>query len=244
MNTTLSLIEHLGKLDIFRGLNPEKMASFSSQVVVRRFPPGTVLYRPEEWGRAIFALLEGQVDIYRLTSGGSRLIIRRVPPGGIFGEIALPESSRQRSFAQAVDHSLICIVSRERMFKVMQEHPDVALRVLHTTYDQLEQLEERLEQASFSPVRVRLAHFLLANLDPLTGVVAGFTQADIGDTIGALRQTVTETLTELRGLGAVEVGHKRIRVLDVEYLEELVNGHEVVWSQTSSRNGPGKPVRD
>ena len=37
------------------------------------------------------------------------------------------------------------------------------------------QLEERLEQALFSPVKARLANFLLANMDPSTGTVCGYT---------------------------------------------------------------------
>ena len=71
---------------------------------------------------------------------------------------------------------------------------------------------------------MRLAHFLLTNMDPETGVVSGFTQADIGDTIGPLRQTVTETLAALRDLGVVDVGHKRISVVGVKALRDMAAG--------------------
>jgi CRP-like cAMP-binding protein len=90
----------------------------------------------------------------------------------------------------------------------------------------LKVLEERLEQAIFSPVKVRLANFVMANMDPATGVVAGYTHAEIGDTIGALRQTVTETLSEMQNRGLVEVGHKRIRVANRQGLEEIAQGEE------------------
>jgi CRP-like cAMP-binding protein len=92
----------------------------------------------------------------------------------------------------------------------------------------LKLLEERLEHAAFSPVKVRLASFLLANMDSTTGVVTGYTHAEIGDTIGALRQTVTETLSEMQNQGLVEVGHKRVRVTDRRGLEEVASGEEAV----------------
>jgi CRP-like cAMP-binding protein len=90
-------------------------------------------------------------------------------------------------------------------------------------------LEERLEQAVFSPVKVRLANFVLANMDPSTGVVAHYTHAEIGDTIGALRQTVTETLGEMQNQGLLEVGHKRIRVTHHQGLVEMARGEETAW---------------
>ena len=42
--------------------------------------------------------------------------------------------------------------------------------------------------------------------------------------IGALRQTVTETLGEMQDQGLVEVGHKRIRVKNRQGLQDLASG--------------------
>jgi CRP-like cAMP-binding protein len=58
-------------------------------------------------------------------------------------------------------------------------------------------------------------------MNPATGVIVGYTHAEIGDTIGALRQTVTETLGQMQNQGLVEVGHKRIQVTNRQGLEEL-----------------------
>jgi CRP-like cAMP-binding protein len=82
-------------------------------------------------------------------------------------------------------------------------------------------LEGRLEQAIFSPVRARLARFLQANADPATGLVKGYTHAEIGDTIGALRQTVTGALSEMQTQGLIEVGHKQVRIINRQGLEEM-----------------------
>jgi CRP-like cAMP-binding protein len=67
---------------------------------------------------------------------------------------------------------------------------------------------------------------VLANMNPSNGVVAGYTHAEIGDTIGALRQTVTATLSEMQDRQFVEVGHKQIRVTNRQALEEIGLGEE------------------
>ena len=224
MTTTLPISERLENFRIFQELSLEEVDSLSGGIFVRRLPAATVVYRPEDRGFGVFVLLEGQIDLYRLTPWGKRLVTRRLQPGAIFGEVALLGQISQRGFAEAVEDSLVCMISQDGMFRIVSERPEVAGRVLRAAYNHMEELEERLEHASFSPVRVRLAHFLLAKLEPETGVVSGYTQADIGDMIGALRQTVTETLAGLRRLGMVEVGHKRISVLKVRALEELALG--------------------
>ena len=222
------------RVDIFRGLPLQEIDALSEDTIVKHFSAETVLYRPEEVDQRIFVLLHGQVDLYRLTTEGKRLVTRRVAPGSIFGEMALLGQIPQGCFAEATKDSLVCVVTRERMLRIIARHPEVAERVLLAAYSHLEKLEERLEQASFSPVRVRLAHFLLANVDPDSGVVAGFTQAEIGDTIGALRKTVTETLSELRRLGLVKVAHKRISVVNLKDLQEVALGQ----AETRRRDGP------
>ena len=221
MRSTLPVANGLETLGFFQELTPAELDSLSDEVRVKEFRAATILYTPRDTGDKVFGLLDGHVDIYRLTLRGKRLVTRRVRPGGVFGETALLGRSPQGAFAEVVEDSVVCILTRELMLGIVARHPGVAQRVLLAMYSHVEQLEERLKHVSFSTVRVRLAHFLLTNMDPETGVVSGFTQADIGDTIGALRQTVTETLAALRDLGVVDVGHKRISVVGVKALRDM-----------------------
>lgn len=81
---------------------------------------------------------------------------------------------------------------------------------------------------AYSPVQVRLASFLVSNMDPSSGTVVGFTHEDIGDTIGALRPTVTETLRLLSQRGLVEVKRKQIHVTNRRKLEEVALGEDAL----------------
>jgi CRP-like cAMP-binding protein len=132
----------------------------------------------------------------------------------------------QGCFAEATENSLVCLATRDDILQLLRERPDIALRLLDSVGSRLKSLEDRLEDAVFSPVKVRLTRFLLSSLDPADNSISGYTQAEIGDAIGALRQTITEVLGDLEAQGLIEVGRKQIRVMNRPALEEIAQGEE------------------
>lgn len=218
---TPSIAELLQRVDVFKGLSREEIGTLFKVMQPRDYPPGNLLFSPDDSSERLFVLKQGRVDIYRLTPSGKRLMVRRLAAGTIFGEMGLLGQSLQGYFAEAVERSLVCIATREHLVEVLKQHPDIALRILEVVGNRLRQTEDRLEQAFFAPVQQRLASFLLANMDPASGVVAGYTHEEIGDTIGALRPTVTEALRSFRDRELVAVRRKQIRVTNVEKLREI-----------------------
>ena len=82
------------------------------------------------------------------------------------------------------------MITREDVLALLKRRPDLTLRILEIVGNRLRLLEERLLQALYSPVTVRLASFLLANIDSTSGELSDITHEEIGNTIGAVRQTV------------------------------------------------------
>ncbi|MBI4336215.1 MAG: Crp/Fnr family transcriptional regulator [Chloroflexi bacterium] len=218
--------EYLQRVDLFKSLDHKAIEALFRGMMVQECTPGTVFFTPEDPAERLFVLKKGQVHLYRLTPSGKRLVTRRITPGAIFGEMGLLGQSMQGCFAEATESSLVCVATRENVLRLLNENPDVMLRLLEAIGRRLRMLEDRLEQAAYSPVKVRLASFLLANIDPATAMITGYTHEEVGNIIGALRQTVTETLNEMQNQGLVEVGHKQVRVRDPKRLEEVAQGAE------------------
>ena len=199
----------------------EEIEYFGKSFAMRECIRGTLFFTPDDTSERLFILKRGQVELYRITRSGQRLVIRRIGPGTIFGEMGLLGQTLQGTFAEALEDSLVCSATREDVVQFFREHPDVGLRMLEAVGTRLRLLETRLEQTAYSPVKVRLANFLLANAGPATGTLAGFTHAEIGETIGALRQTVTESLKEMETEGMVSVGYKQINVHNRQGLQAI-----------------------
>ncbi len=215
------------QLEIFQGLDPDELATSFAEMEVRHYPAGSVIFMPQEAScEHLYILRKGRVEMYRLTAGGKRLITRQILPGGVFGVRGLLGRKMQKNFAEAVEDSTICIISRDQFLAYLQRRPELMLRLLETVCERLRLLEERLVEAVYNPVNVRLAYFLLSNADPASGVVENITHEEIGNRIGAVRQTVTETLSLMRKQGLIMVEPKKIRITNRSGLEQMIQGTE------------------
>lgn len=217
----LPVTTYLHRVNVFRDLTHEEVEQLGKSFAMRECFRGMVFFTPEDTTERLFILKRGQVELYRLTLDGKRLVTQRIGPGAIFGEMGLLGQSMQGCFAEALEDSLVCSATREDVVQFFRQHPDVGLRMLEAVGTRLKVLETRLELAAYSPVKVRLANFLMTNADPVTGMIAGFTHAEIGDTIGAGRQAVTLTLKEMEAEGMVAVSYKRVRVTDRQALRTV-----------------------
>ena len=223
-DSALPVTTYLKRVDVFGDLTHEEVEQLGKSFAMRECIRGTVFFTPEDSSERLFILKTGQVELYRITRSGQRLVLRRIGPHTIFGEMGLLGQTMQGCFAEALEESLVCSATREDVAHFFREHPDVGLRMLEAVGNRLQTLEARLEQTAYSPVKVRLANFLLTNVDAATSTLAGFSHAEIGDTIGALRQTITQALNEMEAEGTVVVGYKQIQVLDRQRLQTAAGG--------------------
>ena len=215
------IIDLLYGTDAFRSLTANDMHLFFEHVAAEQCPVGTLLFTPDDPGERLYILKEGRVELYRLTPDGKRLVTRQIKPVSLFGIMGLVGQSMQGNFAETVEDSLVCTVTRKDVLELLRKRPDVALCLLELLGTRLRLLEERLLDAAYGPVEVRLAHFLLANIDKSSQLVPDFTQTEIADSIGAVRQTVNKALGEMQRQGIVSIRLKRILVLEPHRLKEI-----------------------
>jgi CRP/FNR family cyclic AMP-dependent transcriptional regulator len=78
--------------------------------------------------------------------------------------------------------------------------------------------ERQLEDLAFRGLIPRLATFLLEHARDAE--LAGLSHQDIAERLGVYRETATYALSELRRAGLIEIGRRRIRVLDARGLRE------------------------
>jgi CRP/FNR family transcriptional regulator len=222
----LPVTEYLRALEMFRGLPQVELEQFGKTLAMRECSPGTVFFRPEDSSERLFILKTGEVDLYRLNRSGKRMVLARLRPMAVFGEMGVLGQTMHGCFAESVGNSLVCVATRDEVVSLLRQHPETALRLMEAVGVRLKAVEERLAGIALRPVQARLASALLSQVTPDTCEVSGFSHADLGDMIGALRQTVTQTLAAMQRDGLVEVGHKTVRVLDVEGMRRLARAEE------------------
>jgi CRP-like cAMP-binding protein len=185
--------------------------------------PGRIFYMPEETGEVLFLLKKGRVQLYRLSPNGKKLVVATLGPGAIFGEMMLVGQGMHNTFAEAVDDCLLCVMSRTDVERMMREKPQVAFRFVEAMGARMTSLEKRLEEIAFKSIPARLASLLLrlAEEQGEGNIVSGYTHQDLGEILGTYRETITQTLNDFKSGGLVDIGRKRVTILDEDRLELL-----------------------
>lgn len=209
-------------MDILRDLDPEAMRRFDAQTVMRTCRKGQILYSQEDQAEALFLLKRGQVRVYRLTASGKRLDLATVSPGTFFGEMPLLGESLRHAFAEVSDDAVVCVMSRADIERLIRDYPAVALRMLEVMGKRIALNETRLEEMAYRSVASRIAAVVLRLSQGHGGEIA-MTHQELGDMIGALRETVTKTLDEFQRAGLLELRRGCIVVLDAKGLQERID---------------------
>jgi CRP/FNR family cyclic AMP-dependent transcriptional regulator len=213
-------------VDIFEGIQSKELHLPFEDMQIQPYPAGTLIFSPEDTCKYLYLLWQGGVELYRLTPEGKRIVTRRITPRSMFGIMGLLGQTVQGSFAETTKDSTIYVISREDILTLLGRRPELVLHILEAVGKRLCLLEERLIEIIDCPVSIRLAHFLITNADPVSGVLNNITHEEIGNIIGAFRQTVTEALSNLRKQGLILTGRKQIHIIDRHGLEEIVGGSE------------------
>src|SRR6516162_1056803 len=211
--------ECLFAMDLFCDLEPAAMAAFERQTEMRTCSKGQILYSQEDRAEVLFLLKRGRVQLYRLTPSGKRLELAVIEPGTFFGEMPFIGESLRHTFAEAAEDSLICVMSRADIERLMRQRSEVALRMIEVLSRRLALCEARLEEMAYRSVPARIAAVLLRLSQGQNGEVVSITHQELGDMIGALRESVTKVLDDFQREGLVELGRGRIILRDVAGLQ-------------------------
>lgn len=220
--TTKNKLGYLSDMEIFQDLSAREMEELDRITTMSTVRKGKVFYRPEETGEVLFILKKGRIQLYRISPEGKKLVIASLGPGTLFGEMALLGQQMHNTFAEATEDCLICVMSRQDLERLILNKPQIALRVLEITGRRLRDAEERLETMAFKGIPARLAALLLRLAEDLdTLEITGLTHQDLAETVGTYRETATQVLNDLKNQGLIDIGRKRITILDVEGLTEI-----------------------
>ncbi len=218
-------IGYLSEIEIFQDLTPREIQEIDRITTISQVQKGKVFYRPEETGEILFILKKGRVQLYRISAEGKKLVITTLGPGTLFGEMALLGQQMHNAFAEATDDCHICVMSRTDLERLFLNKPMVALRVLEITGRRLREAEKRLEDMAFKGIPARLASLLLrVRLEQNSDEIEGLTHQDLAETVGTYRETATQVLNDLKVQGLIEIGRKRITILDPQRLQAVAAG--------------------
>lgn len=213
-------LHYLSELAVFQDLSPREMDELNRITTMSTVSRGRVFFRPEEPGEILFILKSGRVQLYRITADGKKLVTAILGPHTLFGEMVLIGAKLHNTFAEAVEDCLICVLSRNDLERLILGKPQIALRLLELIGQRLQEAEAMLETMAFKGIPARLSSLLLGLAKAqANNEIIGLTHQELAERVGTYRETATQVLNDLRSAGYIEIGRKRIKLLNRTGLE-------------------------
>jgi CRP/FNR family cyclic AMP-dependent transcriptional regulator len=181
--------------------------------------PGTSLTQGRPLSDWLFVVARGRIRLARLTTSGRRLELESVVAPGFFTGTRL-----HGGLVEVTEEAEMRVLSRSHVEQLARRWPHLAVELLENLSRRLTDAEERLEYLAYHSVADRLALALLRHHREEDGLVDDVTHQELGDLIGASRETVTRLLHSPAFRSAVRVLPRRIQVTDPAVLVEMLEG--------------------
>jgi CRP/FNR family cyclic AMP-dependent transcriptional regulator len=220
-----SKLWYIKRCDLFERLTPEQAARLERSAAMRSFRKGDMVYFPGDSSRSVLVVARGRVTIKGITPDGKEYILAFVEEGELFGELALVDDGPRNEFAEAAEATQVLAISREELFWLIEQRPDVALQVTKLLGMRRKRIETRLRNLMFRSNRQRVAGVLVELLEShgrrngqSWDIGIRLSHQELASLIGATRETVTIVLGQLQLEGFIRVQRRCITVLDRERL--------------------------
>lgn len=221
---------YLKRCSLFSQLSGHELQAIETSCYSREFSKGEAVYLPSDMSDSVLLLARGRVRICHVTPEGKLAILSFIDPGEMFGELSLFRPERRDEHAQAVEKSLVVLIPRQTMHRLMVRHPDITMSLTRLYGMRLRTMERRLKSLLYRSSRDRLIHLLL-ELAEKYGRIHGqdllintrLSHQDMASAIGATRETVTITLGDLQDEGLIRIERRRILLREPDRMADCVD---------------------
>jgi CRP-like cAMP-binding protein len=218
------LVEMLGEVDLFRGLDSDQLAAISPCVRRRSFEKRQTIVALEEPGNDICLVLKGKVRVTLFSESGREVAFRDQPAGTSFGEIAAIDGGRRSANVIAMTECSIGSIGASDFMVMIRDNPIIAEAVLRKLTSLVRALSSRVFQFS-EPVDVRICHELInmarSSLisENIARLVPAPKHADIANRVSTHREAVSRLMGKLKTNGVLQRGQGELIVTDLAALE-------------------------
>lgn len=204
-------------------LPPEVQAALGAAARTARAVRGSLIFLPDDRAESVMAVHSGQVRLYRIGASAREITVAVHGPGDLIGAAAVVEGGHYGLYAEAMEDSELWTLGGEQLRALQAQHPALAVALSAQLTRQTQGVHERLTHLVFLEVSQRLALVLLdlARRQATPGETGGLralrgrtSHQDLAHLVGSTRETITKLLGEFKERGLLDLGYRRIVVLD------------------------------
>ncbi len=207
-----------------------ELQALAMRLAPRRFGQSQIIFHRGDAGGRLYIIMRGKVKISYGMPDGQEALLAILGAGDFFGELALLDDAPRSATAEAMEVTETLTLHRDDFINYITRNPEFAYQVLRTLTKRIRHLNDQISDVFFLDLNGRLARTLLTlaadHGRPIAdGILIdiALTQSDLADMTGATRVSINKTLGRFRRARWVSLRGKRLVLLDIGALEELIH---------------------
>jgi CRP/FNR family transcriptional regulator len=213
----------LNSVSYFLHLDAAVQNVVSQSAVRHKYAAGQVVLIEGESCAGLYLLESGWLKVTKIGLDGREQVLQMVRAGEAFNAVSVFTDAPNQANVAALEESVVWIIQREVLQKLMEEQPAFARQVIKDLADRVMHLIRLVEDLSLRSVEGRLARLLLehAGLGASVPRRRWATQAEMASRLGTVPDVVNRALRKLSDEGLIHVERHQIQILDKEGLKQI-----------------------
>lgn len=208
----------LRKVQLFADLQVEDLEIILQSGSEKRYRENEVIFHAEDLGSCIFILKSGLVKISICDKNGKEDILKVMYPFDFFGEMSILDGQHRSATVTAMEKSTAFIIEKKSFLKLIKEYPQIAFNMLATMCRRARKTNEKIASLRFADAYGKVARVLL-DISDESGVSEGvinlkLSRQELAELAGVTRETATRILAEFQENGCIEIGKRKISILN------------------------------
>ena len=118
------------KCPLLENFSPAEVRALAHFMDVYRAEPGMEIIREGDGGDFMMTVVEGRVDVNKRDRWNTPQLIAQVEAGRVLGEMSMIDGEARFATCIAVDSTLIAVLDRERLARIIVEQPLLGAKLL------------------------------------------------------------------------------------------------------------------
>ena len=217
------------KFNALRALSKEELKAVSDSKVSRTVKKGEVIFGEGEKLGGIYCVRNGVSKLAKLSPNGKDQIVKLASKGEVLGQRSVVAEEQSNLSATAVNDMEVCFVPKEVILNSLHHNPDFTYEVLRHMAHDLREADDVIVNMSQKTVKQRIAEALIYLKNRFGEDAEGYlalvlSREDIANVVGTATESCIRILSDLRKEGLIKTSGKRMAIVDLRKLQDIVDG--------------------
>lgn len=130
IKTSEAIIDFLINVPMFDTLKGEELRIVTRHMNFIDLAEGEMLFKEGEKGDYVCFVVEGYLDVLKVTDSGRYVVLDTLPKGRSIGEMAVIDDFPRSATVKARKQSTLVILTRKGFELILEQHPHIGVKIL------------------------------------------------------------------------------------------------------------------